>query len=86
MCVLRSALDIAHVINCSCICCERLVFVSGEDHRLVTGHILRMEWAFFRRAFIILVFFVCLFHSSVHVLIWACLQKEEIFGSFHFML
>lgn len=37
------------------------------------------------RGLIILVFLLCLFHSSNHMLIWACLQKEEIFGSFHFM-
>lgn len=38
----------------------------------------------FVRGLMILLFLLWLFHSSFHVLIWACLQKEEIFGSFHF--
>lgn len=37
----------------------------------------------FVRGLIILV--LCLFDSSIRVLIWACLQREEIFGSFYFM-
>jgi hypothetical protein len=32
---------------------------------------------------IILVFLLYAFHFSIHLLIWAYLQKEELFDSFH---
>ena len=34
----------------------------------------------FVRGLVVLVFLLCLFQFSIHVLMWACLQREEVFG------
>ena len=34
----------------------------------------------FMRGLVVLVFLLCLFQFSIHVLMWACLQREEVFG------
>ena len=34
----------------------------------------------FMRGSVVLVFLLCLFQFLIHALIWACLQREEVFG------
>lgn len=34
----------------------------------------------FTRGSVVLVFLLCLFQFSIHVLMWACLQREAVFG------
>lgn len=86
VCAFRSALDTAHVVNCSCICCEQIeLFLSLVRITSTCDYPYpAIGVGIFVRGLIILVFLLCLFHS-IHVSIWACLQKEEIFGSFHLM-
>lgn len=84
MCAFRSALDIAHVFTAAAFAVSKL-FLSLVRIPLTCDCLFpAIGVGIFVRGLIILLFLLCLFHSSFHVLIWACLQKEEIFGSFHF--